>query len=366
MHAGSDGVRGSSGQSTDDCCAAHAPSCLWVAWKPLCGRPGGGGVLRAVPLPALRPPVPWPAGWRTLPGTVRGAPAGGYPPTPDTPWYCAGRTCRWVPTYPGHSLVLCRAHLQVGTHLPRTLPGTVQGAPAGGYPPTPDTPWYCAGRTCRWVPTYPGHSLVLCRAHLQVGTHLPRTLPGTVQGAPAGGYPPTPDTPWYCAGRTCRWVPTYPGHSLVLCRAHLQVGTHLPRTLPGTVQGAPAGGYPPTPDTPWYCAGRTCRWVPTYPGHSLVLCRAHLQVGAHLPRESGSLCVSRMLMTSQSRGCGHRRRSSPCCALASELLDDVTSWNLTDCSLQDSLGFADAEASEWLSHESVLRAKAGGKSRVMP
>lgn len=101
-------------------------------------------------------------------------------------------------------------------------------------------------------------------------------------------------------------------------------------------------------------------------GHSLVLCKAHLQVGTHLPRESGSLCVSRMFMTSQSRGCGHRRRSSLCCALASELLDYVTSWNLKDCSLQDSLGFANADASEWLSHESVLRAKAGGKSRVMP
>ena len=71
-------------------------------------------------------------------------------------------------------------------------------------------------------------------------------------------------------------------------------------------------------------------------GNSLVLCKAHLQVGTHLARESSNVYVGCMFMTSQSRGC---------CALASQLLDYVTSCSLRDRSLQDSLGFADAEAS---------------------
>ena len=34
-------------------------------------------------------------------------------------------------------------------------------------------------------------------------------------------------------------------------------------------------------------------------GHSLVLCKAHLQVGSHLPHESGTLYVSCMFITGQ-------------------------------------------------------------------
>ena len=81
-------------------------------------------------------------------------------------------------------------------------------------------------------------------------------------------------------------------------------------------------------------------------GHSLVLCKAHLQVGTHLARESGScvcqphvhdISVTRLWPQKAQFKAAHWHLS---------FLTMSQAAVLEDCSLQDSLGFANAEASE--------------------